>query len=119
MALFTKHDEISFGVGDVVRVHQKVADPRKGGKPRIQIFEGTVIGIKNRGNGKSFTVRRIGSQKVGIEQIFPLSSPNVKKIEVVREGTKGTSQAKLYYIRDKSKKETEKIYGRARRRSQA
>lgn len=119
MALFIKHGETAFGVGDVVRVHQKVADPRKGGKSRIQIFEGTVIGIKNRGNGKSFTVRRIGSQKIGIEQIFPVNSPNVKKVEVVREGTKGASSAKLYYLREKSKKETEKLYSRARRRSQA
>jgi large subunit ribosomal protein L19 len=111
MALKTKHGEVSFGVGDVVRVHHKVGD-------RVQIFKGTVIAIRGRGINKTFTVRRIGAQKIGIEQIFPLSSPLLTKIEVVREGMRGVRRAKLYYIRNKSKREVEKIYSRAKRRSQ-
>ncbi len=78
-----------------------------------------VIAIKNKGNGKSFTVRRIGSQKVGIEQIIPLISPNLEKVEVKRKGEKGSRRAKLYYTRDKSKKEIEKIYSRHTRHDSA
>jgi len=112
MALKTTHNEVEFGVGDVVRVHLKVND-------RTQIFEGTVIKIKGEGKGKSFTVRRIGAQKIGIEQIFPLNAPTVEKVEVSRKGMRGSRHAKLYYIRDKSKKEIETIYSRARRREEA
>ncbi len=113
MALKAKHNEIEFGVGDVVRVHQKLADGR------IQIFEGIVIKIKGSQEGKTFTVRRIGAQKIGIEIIFPLHSPAVQKIEVKRKGTRGVHRAKLYYIRNKSKREIEQIYSRANRREKA
>jgi len=113
MALTTTIKETSFGVGDTVRVHQTI---KEGDKQRVQVFEGIVIGIKGHGQGKSFTVRRIGAQKVGIEQIFPVSSPNIEKVEIKREGTKGVAASKLYYIRDKNPKEIEKIYSRARRR---
>lgn len=117
MALKTIHKEVEFAVGDVVAVHQKVQVSAD--KSRTQIFEGMVIGIKNRGLGKSFTVRRIGTQKIGIEQIIPLASPNLEKIEVKRKGIRGSRQAKLYYTRDKSKKEIEKIYSRQIRRETA
>lgn len=110
MALKATHNEVEFAVGDVIALHQKVQVSAD--KSRTQIFEGMVIGIKNRGNGKSITVRRIGAQKVGIEQIIPLASPNLEKIEVKRKGEKGSRRAKLYYTRDKSKKEIEKIYSR-------
>lgn len=115
MALKAKHKEIEFGIGDQVKVFQKI---KEGEKERLQAFEGTVLGIKGRGANKSFTVRRIGVQQIGIERIFPLSSPSIEKIEVVREGMKGTRRAKLYYIRNKPKKEIEKIYSRAVKRSQ-
>jgi large subunit ribosomal protein L19 len=105
-----KHKETEFGIGDIVAVHQKLAD-------RIQIFEGQVIAIKGRDSGRSFTVRRIGSQKVGIERIFPLASDVVEKVEVKRKGTAGVAHAKLYYTRTKPKKEIEKIFSRTARRT--
>lgn len=120
MSIITSHNESNFGVGDVVRVHMKVTEGPSNasasdgqGKSRIQVFEGTVIGIKGRDTGKSFTVRRIGAQKIGIEMIFPLLSPTVDKVEVVRKGVEGVRRAKLYYIRGKSNREIEKIYSRA------
>ena len=120
MAIKAKHGEVEFGVGDVIRVHMKVIDIGKSGKKeRIQIFEGMVIKIGGRGTGKSFVVRRIGSAKVGIEMIFPLQSPNVAAIEVKRSGLGGVKRSKLYYTRDKSKKEIEKIYSRNVRRVKA
>jgi len=115
MAIQQKLGETEFGIGDVVRVHQKIIEGVDK-KTRTQVFEGTVIAFKNRDAGKTFTVRRIGAQKIGIEQIFPLNSPLIEKIEVSREGKKGSRRAKLYYIRDKSKKEIESIYTRATRR---
>lgn len=115
MALQVSHNESKFGVGDVVRVHQKIQESEE--KFRTQVFEGMVLGIKGEGGRKTFTVRRIGAQKVGIEQIFPISSPYIEKVEVVRDGLKGSRHAKLFYTRDKSTKEIEKIYSRAKRRS--
>lgn len=117
MAISATIKDTSFGVGDVVRVHQIIADKSESEKgSRTQAFEGTVIGIKGHGIGKSFTVRRIGEQKIGIEMIFPVASPVIDRVEVVREGKKGTRHAKLYYTRDKSNKEIEKIYTRAKRK---
>lgn len=116
MALIAQLNESKFGVGDLVRVHQAI---KEGEKERIQVFEGIVIGIKGKGTGKSFTVRRIGTQKIGIEQIFPINSPNIKRVEVKREGTKGVASSKLYYIRNKNPREIEKIYSRARRRAES
>ena len=113
MALFAKHKEIEFGVGDVIRVAQKI---KEGDKKRLQVFEGIVIGIKGREENKSFTVRRIGAQQVGIERIFPIISPTIESIDVVRKGTKGVKQAKLYYIRNKPKREIDKIYTRNAKR---
>ena len=120
MAIQTKHNETSFGVGDVVRVHQVIADRKNEDKgSRTQVFEGTVMGIRGSEQGKSFVVRRIGEQKVGIEMIYPLASPIIEKIEVVREGKRGARQGKLYYTRHKSSREIEKIYSRAKRRTAA
>ena len=117
MALQLMHGESRFGIGDVVRVHQKIQESAD--KFRTQVFEGTVLGIKGEGLRKTFMVRRIGAQKVGIEQIFPISSPYIEKVEVVREGLKGVRHAKLYYTRDKSTREIEKIYSRAKRKTEA
>ncbi len=114
MAITASHNEVAFGVGDVIRVRQQIIEGGK--KTRSQVFEGMVIGIKGEGTGKSFTVRRIGSQKIGIEQIYPLNSPLIEEIHVVREGKRGIRQAKLYYTRRKSPKEIEEIYSRARRK---
>lgn len=120
MALTATINDSKFGVGDIVRVHQSITEMKgEEEKKRTQVFEGTVIKIKGHGTGKSFTVRRIGAQKIGIEQIWPVNSPIIEKIEVVRRGVKGARQAKLYYIRDKSKREIEKIYTRNVRRENA
>lgn len=120
MAIQALHKETTFGVGDVVRVYLLSSDKSAESRgSRTQIFEGTVIGIRGRGMGKSFIVRRIGEAGIGIEQIFPLVSPLVEKVQVVREGKKGVARAKLYYTRGKSKREIEKIYTRTRRRQEA
>ena len=80
-------------VGDVVRVHVKV---KEGSRERIQVFEGTVIAKKHGGIEETITVRRI-SYGVGVEKVFPVHSPSIDKIEVVRSGA--VRRAKLYYLR--------------------
>ena len=80
-------------VGDTVRVHLKV---KEGNRERIQIFEGTVIAKKHGGITETITVRRI-SYGVGVEKVFPVHSPSIDKIEVVRNGA--VRRAKLYYLR--------------------
>ena len=117
MALKTQIGEITFAVGDTVRVIQKIKE--EGDKERLQAFEGMVIGIKGRGREKTFTVRRIGAQRIGIERIFPVSSPSIAAVEVVRTGGEGVRQAKLYFTREKAKREIEQIYSRANRRARA
>jgi large subunit ribosomal protein L19 len=84
----------SFAVGDTVKVHVKV---REGEKERIQVFEGMVISRRGGSVNTSFTVRKI-SDGVGVERIFPLHSPILEKVEVVRQGR--VRRAKLYYLRD-------------------
>lgn len=83
-----------FRVGDSVKVHVRV---REGEKDRIQVFQGMVIAQKSGGTGGTFTVRKI-SDGVGVERIFPLYSPVIGKIEVVRHGR--VRRAKLYYLRN-------------------
>ena len=80
-------------VGDTVRVHVKV---KEGSRERIQVFEGTVIAKKHGGITETITVRRI-SYGVGVEKVFPVQSPSIDKIEVVRNGA--VRRAKLYYLR--------------------
>ena len=80
-------------VGDTVRVHLKV---KEGNRERIQVFEGTVIAKKHGGIEETFTVRRI-SYGVGVEKVFPVHSPSIDHIEVVRGGS--VRRAKLYYLR--------------------
>ncbi len=90
-----KQEVPQFNVGDTVRVHNKIVE---GTRERIQLFEGTVIAKKNGGISETFTVRRI-SYGVGVEKTFPLHSPRVEKVEVVRTGK--VRRAKLYYLRDR------------------
>jgi large subunit ribosomal protein L19 len=90
----------AFTPGDTVRVHIKVTE---GGRERVQAFEGTVIARKGAGSVESFTVRRL-SHGVGVERIFPLHSPRVEKIDIVRRGR--VRRAKLHYLRGKIGKET-------------
>ena len=80
--------------GDLVKVHVKI---KEGDKERLQIFEGTVIRIKNGGARATFTVRKM-SAGVGVERIFPVHTPIIEKIEVVTRGD--VRRAKLYYLRD-------------------
>jgi len=93
-----KTDAPQFKIGDTVRVHNKI---KEGARERIQIFEGTVIAKRGGGISESFTVRRI-SYGVGVEKTFPLHSPNVAKVDVVRSGK--VRRAKLYYLRGRSGK---------------
>ena len=116
MALKTLHHETEFGVGDRIKVHQKI---KEGEKDRTQIFEGMGIALKNRREGKTVTLRRIGAGNIGIERIFPLTSPLLEKIEVVKRGTRGVRHAKLYFTREKSPREIAEIYARALSREEA
>jgi len=84
-----------FNIGDTVKVHVKI---KEGDKSRIQVFEGTVIAKKHGGISETFTVRRV-AHGCGIERVFPLHSPVVDKVEVVRNGK--VRRAKLYYLRDR------------------
>ncbi len=95
-----------FAVGDTVKVSVNI---REGERERVQLFEGTVIARKNSGISETFTVRRV-SYGVGVERVFPIHSPNIKAVEVVRHGR--VRRAKLYYLRDrvgKAAKVKEKI----------
>src|SRR3990170_3336259 len=85
-----------FGPGDTVRVHAKVVE---GERERIQVFEGTVIRRRNAGSSSNFTVRRV-THDVGVERTFPLYSPRLEKVDVVRRGK--VRRAKLYYLRGRT-----------------
>ena len=88
-----RDDIPDFGPGDTVRVHVKV---REGEKERIQVFEGVVLGRKGGGVRESFTVRKV-SYSIGVERVFPVHSPGIARIEVIRRGR--VRRAKLYYLR--------------------
>lgn len=90
----------AFTPGDTVRVHIRVTE---GGRERVQAFEGTVISRRGAGPNESFTVRRI-SHGIGVERVFPVHSPRVEKIDIVRRGR--VRRAKLYFLRGKVGKET-------------
>ena len=83
----------SFNVGDTIRVHNLI---KEGTRERIQMYEGTVIGKHGGGISETFTVRRI-SYGVGVEKTFPIHSPNVEKVDIVRVGK--IRRAKLFYLR--------------------
>lgn len=90
-----KADAPELSVGDVVKVHVRI---KEGDKTRIQIFEGTIIAKKHGGVNETFTVRRV-AHGCGIERVFPVHSPSVEKVEIVRKGH--VRRAKLYYLRDR------------------
>ncbi len=95
---YEKNDIPEFSVGDTVKVHVKI---KEGNRERIQIFEGYVLKKQNGGISETFTVRRIASG-VGVEKTFPLHSPLVQKIELVRKGD--VRRAKLNYMRERTGK---------------
>ena len=84
-----------FNVGDTVKVYGKI---KEGNRERVQVFEGTVIKVQGGSNRATFTVRK-ASNGVGVEKTWPLHSPNVEKVEVIRRGK--VRRAKLYYLRDR------------------
>ena len=90
-----KENVDSFNVGDTVKVYGKI---KEGNRERIQIFEGTVLKVQGGSSRETFTVRKV-SNGVGVEKTWPVHSPNVEKIEVVRRGK--VRRAKLYYLRDR------------------
>jgi len=105
-----------FEIGDTVRVHVKVIE---GEKERVQVFEGVVIARKGRKISETFTVRKI-SYGVGVERVFPVNSPNIAKIDVIRKGK--VRRAKLYYLRDKKGKQAkvaEREFFRTARKAKA
>lgn len=94
-AEYSKDDNPAFKAGDTVNVHVRI---REGSKERIQQYKGVCIQRKGAGATETFTVRKI-SNGVGVERIFPLNSPSIDKIEVVRYGR--VRRARLFYLRDK------------------
>jgi large subunit ribosomal protein L19 len=95
---FFKEQSVSFAPGDTIAVHQKI---QEGDKERIQVFQGVVIGKRGAGTGATFTVRKMSSG-IAVEKIYPLHSPNIEKIEKVREGR--VKRAKLNYLRERAGK---------------
>ena len=90
-----KNEIPEVNIGDTVRVHVLI---KEGDRERIQVFEGTVIARKHGGISETFTVRRV-SYGVGVERVFPIHSPHVAKVEIVRSGK--VRRSKLYYLRDR------------------
>ncbi len=91
---YLRSDLPDFRAGDTLKVHVKVSE---GGKERIQVFQGVVIARRGSGTNESFTVRKV-SGGVGVERVFPLHSPVLDRLEVVRRGR--VRRAKLYYLRN-------------------
>lgn len=91
-----KGEPVTFRSGDKIRVHELIADVSQEGKERIQFFEGVVLQIKGSGTSKTFTVRK-ESFGIGVEKIFPIYSPKIKKIEVIEKGK--VRRARPFYLR--------------------
>jgi len=95
-----KNELTPFNVGDTIKVHVKI---KEGTRERIQIFEGTVLKKQGGSNRATFTVRKI-SYGIGVERTFPIHSPKIEKIEVVRKGK--VRRARLFYLRERTGKAT-------------
>jgi large subunit ribosomal protein L19 len=94
----------AFRVGDTIRVFYKITE---GEKMRIQPYEGIVISFRGSDLSKTFTVRRIGADQIGVERIFPLYSPNIEKIKIMKKGN--VRRAKLFYLRGKKGREAMRV----------
>ena len=92
---YLRSDLPTFRPGDTLAVHAKI---REGSKERVQVFEGVCIARHNKGAGSTFTVRKMASDAIGVERVFPLHSPRIVKVEVKRLGK--VRRAKLYYLRE-------------------
>jgi len=104
----TRPDPPVFAIGDTVTVHVRIVE---GGKERVQSYNGVVIARRGQGMGETFTVRRIVNNE-GVERVFPIHSPKITSVEVIRSGH--TRRAKLYYLRDrigKARRLREKQHG--------
>ena len=104
MAISATIKDTPVHVGDIVRVHTKIIE---GEKERIQIFEGMILGIRGRGDNRTFTIRKISSGNIGVERIFPLISPWIVKVEVKKPGS--VRRAKLTYVRAQSSRQVAQI----------
>jgi large subunit ribosomal protein L19 len=93
-----RDDLPEFKAGDSIKVYVRIKEDEK---ERLQVFEGIVLGLKGAGVKKTFKIRKI-SYGIGVERIFPLNSPNIKKIEVVKKGK--TKRSKYYYLRNRASK---------------
>ena len=91
----TMLQQVTFVPGDIVKVHQKI---QEGDKTRIQVFKGVVLGIRGRGVNKMFTVQKMVGQ-ISVERIWPISSPNIEKIEIEAHSKKKIRRAKLNYLK--------------------
>ena len=118
MAISTQIQNVNIHVGDTVDVHYRIIEKEvvsgktkkekhEQQKERLQVFGGVIIAIHCRHENQSFLVRHIGVGKIGVERIFPIVSPWIKKVVVKKKGL--VRRAKLYYLRDKSKKEIARI----------
>jgi len=114
MSLTLTYKDVTFGVGDKIKVFQTIKEHEKS---RNQIFEGMVIAIKGSPGVKTFTVRKTGEQNVGIEKVFPIDTPTISNIAVVKSNVKGVRHAKIYFVRDKSRREIDKINSRNSKRA--
>lgn len=104
MSIKFTYQETEIHIGDTIKVtHQFLVDD----KPQLQIFEGILIAISGREENKTFTVRKISADAVGVEKIWPVISPNITKIEVKKKGN--ARRAKLYYLRKRIGKEALKV----------
>lgn len=99
-----QYQDLTISSGDTIKIHQEITE---GTKSRIQVYEGVVIAIKNAGTGKSITVRKIATGSIGVEKVFPIFSPTIKKIELKRKGN--ARRSKLYYLRERIGKKATKV----------
>ena len=97
--ILTKKKIPEFSAGDTIKVGVRIVE---GKRERIQYFEGVCIAIKNTGANKTFTIRKIGANGIGVERIFPIYSQSIESIEVLKRGR--VRRAKLYYLRDRQGK---------------
>lgn len=102
------NETTKFSVGDTIAIHQEIVE---GGKKRVQTFEGIVIAIKNELSGKSFTVRKIGANGIGVEKIYPVNLTSIQKIDVKRKGD--VKRGKLYFLRERIGKAASRIKEKA------
>jgi large subunit ribosomal protein L19 len=104
MAQYLKIKEMDVAVGDTIKVFEEIIE---NDKKRVQTYQGIIISIKNCEVNKSFTLRKLSTNGIGVEKIFPVNLPAIKKVEIVKRGL--VRRAKLYYLRNKIGKSAYKI----------